>query len=227
MHRSNGHHMSVTQRLMLKGLGIFVALVAVGGALSYRPGTATADADATPYTGTAATELHRLYESLDATSGALELTEIELHRARALIAYSAAFGIPADLAAQIYDAALRTGLAPELAFQIVRIESNFNPNATSRVGAVGLTQLMLRTAVYYEPDLTREQLYDPVTNLRIGLRFFRDLLERYHEDLRLALLAYNRGPGRVGELLAQGRDPRNGYATSVIEGYRRAGPVLP
>lgn len=227
VNRSSGPHMLATQRLMLRGLGIFIALVAVGGAITLRPERATAIHDA-PYTGTAATEeFARLRGSLDAASGELEITRIELRRARALIEYSAEFGIPTDLTAMIYDAALRTGLDPDLAFQIVRIESTFNPRARSKVGAIGLVQVMPATAVYYDPSVEADDLYDPATNLRIGLRFFRDLLERYDGDLRLALLAYNRGPSRLGELLRRGVDPRNGYASSVINGYRQRGPALP
>lgn len=228
MNRSSGPTVPATQKLILRGLGIFVALAAIGAALSYRPNAARANHGEEPYTGTAATEeLSRLHQSLDAASGELIVTQIELERARALLEYSAQFGIPADLAAAIYDAAQREGLDTDLAFEIVRIESNFDPDATSRVGAIGLTQVMLPTALYYSPSITAEELRDPTTNLRIGFRYFRYLLERYNEDVRLALLAYNRGPSRVGELLAQGRDPRNGYASSVINGYRRAGPALP
>jgi soluble lytic murein transglycosylase-like protein len=228
MERFEKTQLPVTQQLLLRGLGIFVALVAIGAAISYLPDRATADPDSSPYTGTAASdELRRLYRNLDAASGELELTQLELNRARALLEYSSKYVIPADLAASVYDAALRAGLDPDLAFRIVRIESNFVPTAKSRVGAIGLTQLMPRTAVYYQPDITLEDLYDPELNLRIGFQFFRDLVERFDGDIRLALLAYNRGPGRVGELLAQGRDPQNGYASSVTNGYRGIGPELP
>lgn len=44
------------------------------------------------------------------------------------------------------------------------------------------------------------------------------MLERYG-DVKLALLAYNRGPTRVQQLVGQGRDPENGYATQLMEGY--------
>jgi soluble lytic murein transglycosylase-like protein len=69
--------------------------------------------------------------------------------------------------------------------------------------------------------LTVQQLYDRDTNLRLGFRYLRDLLDRYGANLRLALLAYNRGPGRVEELLGAGKDPQNGYATRVMKGIRR------
>jgi soluble lytic murein transglycosylase-like protein len=59
--------------------------------------------------------------------------------------------------------------------------------------------------------------------VRVGFRFFRDLLERFDGDLRMALLAYNRGPGRVSGLLARGRSPANGYDQSVIVGYKMSG----
>src|SRR5258706_10087 len=76
-----------------------------------------------------------------------------------------------------------------------------------------------------EPGLTTAQLYDRSTNLRLGFRYLRDLLERYEGNadakLRLALLAYNRGPGRVQELLDAGKDPQNGYAAALMKGYRR------
>lgn len=219
-------HRPATQRLMLQGAGVLVVLLAVGAALSGAPGRITADDANAPYTGTAAMkELYRLHSSLDATSGELELTRMELERARAVLEYSGQYRIPADLAGQIYDAALREGLDPDLGFRIVKIESAFRPNATSSVGAIGLVQVMLRTAQYYDPTLRAEDLYEPEVNLRIGFRYFRYLLERYG-DLRTALLAYNRGPARVEELRAQGLDPANGYASSVIAGYRR-GPALP
>lgn len=221
-------HRPATQQLMLRGLALFVVLVAVGAALSGAPERATADHEEAPYTGTMAMqELSRLYRSLNAASGELELTQLELQRARAILEYSARYHIPADLAQLIYDTALQEGLDPDLAFRIVKIESNFRPEARSPVGAVGLVQVMPRTAAFYDPTLTIEDLLDPKTNLRIGFRYFRYLLERYGQDLRMALLAYNRGPARVEELRARGLDPANGYASSVTAGYRRTGPALP
>jgi soluble lytic murein transglycosylase-like protein len=78
---------------------------------------------------------------------------------------------------------------------------------------------MPRTAVFYDSTITQEELFDPAANLRIGFRFFRYLLESYDYDLRLALLAYNRGPQRVGDIVARGGDPANGYANRILSSY--------
>lgn len=219
--RSSGPHMHIPQRLMLRGLGIFAVLVAVGAALSLVPPRARAR-DTAPWTGTAGV-ISQLRTSLQATSGELEIKDIELERAQDIIAFSARFQIPADLATLIYDEALAAGLSPGLAFEIVRIESQFNPKAVSRAGALGLTQIMPATAAFYDSARSVEALLDPRTNVRVGFRFFRDLLERFSGDLRMALLAYNRGPARVADLLARGRNPANGYAQAVIMGYKMSG----
>lgn len=226
MTRSSGPHVPVTQRLLLQGIGLFGLLVAVGAALSFLPHGARASRETPLYTGTVA-EFGRLRTSLDATQGELEIVQLELERARSIIDYSSEYRIPADLTARIYDEALRAGLDPDLGFEIVRIESRFNPRALSTAGAIGLTQVMLKTAAFYDSTITVERLFDPTVNLRIGFRYLRDLLTRYEGDLRIALLAYNRGPQRVGELLARGTDPGNGYASAVMGGYKPAGPALP
>ncbi|MBW8056242.1 MAG: lytic transglycosylase domain-containing protein, partial [Nitrospira sp.] len=98
-------------------------------------------------------------------------------------------------------------------------ESRFNPRAISSAGALGLAQVMPKTARMFVPDLTDEELFDAELNLRIGFRFLHQMLQKYSGDLSLALLAYNRGPARLQQLLASGLDPRNGYASLVLEGY--------
>ena len=105
---------------------------------------------------------------------------------------------------------------PSLAFRLVQVESRFKHNAVSSASAIGYTQLMLATARFYDRDITREELFDRDTNLRIGFRYLHDLLEMFDGDMHLALLAYNRGPARVEEILAAGGDPGNGYATAVL-----------
>jgi soluble lytic murein transglycosylase-like protein len=81
---------------------------------------------------------------------------------------------------------------------------------------VGLTQLMPSTARYFKRGVSREALFDRDTNLRIGFRYLRTLIERYNGNLELALLAYNRGPERVDELIRAGQDPDNGYVEMVL-----------
>lgn len=146
----------------------------------------------------------------------LALSQTEANRLLAVQRFSTEYQIPADLAAAIHSAAIAEGLRPELAFQLVKIESAFRRMAVSSAGAIGLTQLKPSTAQWVDPTATREMLWDTGTNLRVGFRYLSILLSQYSGNERLALLAYNRGPGRVGELLALGRDPANGYARRVL-----------
>ena len=107
----------------------------------------------------------------------------------------------------------------------MRLESEFNERATSPVGAVGLTQLMLPTARYFQKGITRDGLYDRDTNLRIGFRYLRGLIRENEGDVRIALLMYNRGPVAVQRARREGRDPSNGYDRLVLSGYRGDGVV--
>jgi soluble lytic murein transglycosylase-like protein len=125
------------------------------------------------------------------------------------------FSVSPQLARQIGVAAAEFEIDPAIAFGLVRAESSFRNAATSPVGAIGLTQLMPRTASWMEPGITRAELRDPETNLRIGFKYLRYLLDKYEGDERLALIAYNRGPGTVDNALQRGRDPDNGYADFV------------
>lgn len=213
--------LSVTQQLAVRGLGILLLVLGVGAVAGARaPSAAASDNDGGAYTGTAIqSQFRSLRVSLDTTAGELELARLRLRRAEDILRYSSVYQVPADLAELVYDVALREGIDPELAFRLVNLESGFTVRARSHANALGLAQVQPATARFYEPTITAEQLYDPETNLRIGLRYLRHLIETYG-DVKLALLAYNRGPGRVKELMDAGRDPDNGYATRVMEGYR-------
>jgi hypothetical protein len=128
------------------------------------------------------------------------------------------FELSRDLAEDIYDMAQEAGIDPEVAFGLVMAESSFKNSSTSRVGAVGLTQLMPSTARWLEPGTTREDLRDTETNLRIGFRYLKDLIDKYDGNVDLALTAYNRGPGTVDRVLKRGGNPDNGYADFVKTG---------
>ncbi|HET7275997.1 MAG TPA: lytic transglycosylase domain-containing protein [Longimicrobiaceae bacterium] len=134
----------------------------------------------------------------------------------------AAYDITRSLAEKIYDQAIESEIDPDIAFGLVRAESSFKNVSTSRVGAVGLTQLMPRTAEWLAPGTSVKELRDPDTNLRIGLQYLRQLIDKYNGNTDLALTAYNRGPGTVDEVLERGGDPDNGYAEFVRTGERGA-----
>jgi soluble lytic murein transglycosylase-like protein len=161
-----------------------------------------------------------LGRQLDDVKGQIAVAQLQLERANRIVAYSTRYQIPADLAAAIYDIALAEGIDPGLAFRLVKVESNFNRTARSSAAAIGYTQLQLPTARYYEAGVTEQRLLDRDTNLRIGFRFLKDLLQQFNNDVPLALLAYNRGPARVAEILEAGGDPTNGYSDWVLTGQR-------
>ncbi|HEX8243001.1 MAG TPA: transglycosylase SLT domain-containing protein [Longimicrobium sp.] len=148
--------------------------------------------------------------------GIIDLQRVQIEKLKRVQANSSRYGIPADLAERIEDIALAEGIDPAMAFGLVATESEFNRHAVSPVGAVGYTQLMPSTARYFRPDLEREALFDRDTNLRLGFRFLKTLIDKYHGNVKLALTAYNRGPDRVDALLRNGDDPDNGYARLVL-----------
>lgn len=142
--------------------------------------------------------------------------ETRREHARLDAVFARHYDIPLDLAARIHGAAARAGLDPVVAFGLVNVESSFRRTAVSWAGAVGYTQVMPATARWMDPRVNRGDLFEPDVNLRLGFEYLAYLLEYYDGDLRLALTAYNRGPGTVDRLIGQGHDPENGYADKVL-----------
>lgn len=85
---------------------------------------------------------------------------------------------------------------PELVKIIIEKESQFNPQAVSRSGAMGLMQLMPETAEI----LGVRDPYDPGQNIEGGVRFLRNLFDMFGGDLELTLAAYHAGPGVVSRI---------------------------
>jgi soluble lytic murein transglycosylase-like protein len=221
---------AIRRRNRLRRLFAFVGVV--GAALfviaNRRP--APAVAEAASLSGGSSTfsfgmlgENRRLRQDLENAVGESTLLRAQMERANRIIGYSSRYGIPADLAATIFDAALEQRLDPDLAFRLVKLESDFSVRATSRVGAVGLVQVMPSTAVQYDRSVTRESLYDPKTNLRIGFQYLRKLIGYYKGDVQLALLAYNLGEDAVDAARRTGRDPRVGYNRILLKAYNGNG----
>lgn len=167
----------------------------------------------------------QLRRELATVQGELEMLRAQHERASEVIRYSSQYKIAADLAGSIFDVALAEGIDPELAFRLVKLESNFKVRATSPVGALGLTQLMPATARHFDKSVTTERLFEPRTNLRIGFRYLRGLVEEYDGNVNLALLVYNRGPVAVNAALREGRNPTNGYDRIITRGYKGKGIV--
>lgn len=161
-------------------------------------------------------EVERARVALTARQGELELVRLEMNRIQEVMEYSNQFDISVDLASAINDIALSEGIAPSLGFRLVKVESGFYGRAISPKGAIGYAQLMPTTAYDLDPSLEYRDLFDRDTNLRLGFRYLRWLIDRYDGDLRLALLAYNRGLGTVDSIRRAGGDPSNGYARAVL-----------
>ena len=111
--------------------------------------------------------------------------------ADALITASA--GGKYDLDAIFEAASRKYGISADLLKAVAKAESNFRPDATSKCGAMGIMQLMPGTAKM----LGVTDAYDPEQNIMGGADFLKQMLDKFGGDVRLALAAYNAGPGNV------------------------------
>ena len=135
--------------------------------------------------------------------------------------------LPADiyhLARVIDRESSRQDLPPALVLAVIRVESSGYNFAKSNKGALGLMQLLPTTAAYVakkigEPWAGPESLYDSDTNVRLGIAYLRQLVNRYDGSVHTALAAYNWGPGRISGFIHAGKEIPAGYADNVLSTY--------
>lgn len=121
-----------------------------------------------------------------------------------------------EIMAMIDSTAEKYGVDAKLVKAVVKQESGFNPNAKSKVGALGLMQLMPATA----KGLGVTDPMNPQQNIEGGVKYLKSLLERFHGNTILALAAYNAGPNAVSKYdgVPPYKETQN-YVKSILKDY--------
>jgi soluble lytic murein transglycosylase-like protein len=124
---------------------------------------------------------------------------------------------PLTLDSLVAGASQANGVPPGLIHAVLMAESAGNPSAISVAGAQGLMQLMPGTSA----SCGIANPFDPTENVQCGTGYLRSLLHRYHNDVKLAVAAYNAGPGAVDRY--HGVPPyaeTRAYVVRVLNAYR-------
>lgn len=137
--------------------------------------------------------------------------------------YIASSNMPSSYVDIISTACERHGVDPALVRAVVKVESDFNPYAISRKGAMGLMQLMPQTAV----ELNVRNSFNPHENVDGGVKYLRYLLDRYEGNISLALAAYNAGETAVKRwgTIPPIKETQN-YVRKIMDMYNGNGRML-
>jgi len=114
-------------------------------------------------------------------------------------------------------------LDPLLVLAIIKVESQFKPDARSYAGAVGLMQVMPIVMREVGDEISvrkKEELYDPYKNLHLGIHYLTFLLQKYENDLQNALVAYNLGPSALDARLSRKNYVPLTYYRKVMQFYK-------
>jgi len=122
--------------------------------------------------------------------------------------------------ADVQQASADNNLDPAYVLAIIRTESLFQPTAHSPAGARGLMQLMPGTADLVahslgEPPPETAQLYDPATNITLGSRYLRDMLNNWSGNIALATASYNAGPNKIAQWLPDDTTPPDIWISNI------------
>ena len=111
-----------------------------------------------------------------------------------LLAFFVMQAYPKKFEKEVFKYSKEFSLPSSLIFAIIKVESNFNPNAKSKVGALGLMQIMPQTAFWLTEK--EENLFDPNTNIKLGCMYLKYLKTMFFSTSSL-LCAYNAGPNKA------------------------------
>jgi soluble lytic murein transglycosylase-like protein len=133
----------------------------------------------------------------------------------------------------VKDMARQHGIELPLILALMKVESNFKPDAVSKTGAAGLMQLTsdtardlgLRVPNYRDEtkpnrDPNVDERFDPAKSVRNGTQYLREMLEKYDDNYILAIAAYNAGPGNVNKNVPLIRETER-HANKVLNYYFR------
>jgi soluble lytic murein transglycosylase-like protein len=143
--------------------------------------------------GSTATRLEEFFESAGESVQSFSLNSLGASTALPPIQLTKLASTKTSFDDIVEQAAAAFNLPAKLIKSVIQKESNFNPNAVSHAGASGLMQLMPATA----RGLGVKDIFDPAENIFAGTKYLRQMMDKYNNNIELALAAYNAGPGNV------------------------------